>query len=93
MVNTGGAAAKYVKLMVNTPEEITTCDNFSTEIITLGKVKPKLLEGNIQRFVQGSGSLVNISLMIKTKPNINYTKYYAAFVTYDQGSNIGGILS
>jgi hypothetical protein len=85
--NTGGAAAKHVKLMVKTPEEIIRYDNFSTENITLRKVTPRLLEGNMQRFVQGAGSLVNINLTIKAKPNINYTKGYAAFVTYDQGSN------
>jgi len=90
VVNTGGAAATHVKLMVKAPEEIIVSNNFSTDNITLQKVNPKLLEGNMQRFVQGPGSLVNISLMIKAKPNINYTKSYAAFVTYDQGSNTGG---
>jgi hypothetical protein len=90
MVNIGGTAAKHVKLTVKTPEEITSNDTFNTENITLQKVNPKLLQGDMKRFVQGAGSLVNISLAIKAKPNINYTQNYAAFVTYDQGSNIGG---
>jgi len=59
--------------------------------MTLEKPKPTILEGNMQRFVQGAGSFVNISLTInKANPKINYTTNYAAFVTYDQGSNIGG---
>jgi hypothetical protein len=90
MQNTGGAAAKHVKLIDKTPEKIAMCDIFSTENITLGETGPKLLEANMQRFVQGAGSFVNISLMIKAKPSINYTKSYAAFATYDQGSTIGG---
>ena len=44
----------------------------------------------MQRFVQGAGSFVNISLTIKANPKINYTRNYAAFATYDQGSIIGG---
>jgi hypothetical protein len=91
MVNIGGAAAKHVKLLVSAPEEIIRYDNFSTENMTLEKPKPTILEGNMQRFVQGAGSFVNISLTInKANPKINYTTNYAAFVTYDQGSNIGG---
>ena len=56
------------------------------------KTTPRVLQADIPRLVQGNGSLVNISLMIKAKPNINYTRYYTAFVTYDQGSNTGGYL-
>ncbi|MGA9170321.1 MAG: hypothetical protein WBZ20_09270 [Nitrososphaeraceae archaeon] len=71
MVNSGGAAAKHVKLMVSAPKEIIGYDNFSTENMTLEKPKPKptILEGNMQRFVQGAGSFVNISLTIKANLN------------------------
>jgi hypothetical protein len=34
MVNSGGAAAKHVKLMVSAPKEIIGYDNFSTENMT-----------------------------------------------------------
>lgn len=93
MVNHGGAAAGDVKLTVKTPKEIKKIENFSTESISLKQVNSTLLEGNMKRFVQGNGSLVNIKIIIKRIPNINYTKDYTknitAFVTYDQGSNIG----
>ena len=92
MVNIGGTAAKHVKLTVKAPEEINGYNGFSTENMSLQKAMPRVLQGYIPRFVQGDGSLVNISLMIKATPKINYSKSYAAFVTHDQGSNTGGYL-
>jgi hypothetical protein len=74
---------------MSTDQKITRNDTFSTENITLEKPKPTILEGNMQRLVQGGGSFVAINLSIQAKPTINYAGDYAAFVTYDQGSTIG----
>src|SRR5207249_4023102 len=59
--NTGQVAAKHVKLTVSAPEGITRNYTFSTENMTLESPRPTILEANMQRLVQGSGSFVNIS--------------------------------
>lgn len=72
MVNIGGTAAKHVRLTVKAPEEIIGYNGFNTENMSLQQQKttPRVLQADIPRLVQGNGSLVNISLMIKAKPNI-----------------------
>jgi hypothetical protein len=91
MTNNGRTAATHLRLLIKAPENIVNYYNFSTENMTLKKVKPTMLEGNMLRFVEGNGSFVNIDIIIDAKPNIDYSKTYEAYATYDQGSRKGAL--
>jgi hypothetical protein len=49
------------------------------------------LIGKLNKFVQGTGSLVIMKVAIKTKPQIkDYSEMFVVYSDYDQGSNISG---
>jgi hypothetical protein len=89
MENKGSAAAKNLKLTMESPHNITSMHIFSTENYTKRYTNSSpILEVNIPRFVQGAGSLVRIDALIDSHSKITKNDRYIVYGTYDQGSKM-----
>jgi len=89
MENKGSAAAKNLKLTMESPHNITSMHIFSTENYTKRYTNSSpILEVNIPRFVQGAGSLVRIDALIDSHSKITKNDRYIVYSTYDQGSKM-----
>jgi hypothetical protein len=87
--NKGSAAAKNLKLTMESPHNITSMHIFSTENYTKRYTNSSpILEVNIPRFVQGAGSMVRIDASIDSHSKITKNDRYIVYSTYDQGSKM-----
>jgi len=89
VINDGRQPATNLKIIVNSPENITTYRVLSTAsstIVNLSNFNPKFLELHIPKFASGIGSLVRIFISVNTLTDTNYLDYMNVYATYDQGS-------
>jgi len=89
VINDGRQPATNLKIIVNSPENITTYRVLSTAnstIVNLSNFNPKFLELYIPKFASGIGSLVRIFISVNTLTDTNYLDYMNVYATYDQGS-------
>src|SRR5215207_5804032 len=89
VINDGRQPATNLKIIVNSPENITTYRVLSTAnstIVNLSNFNPKFLELYIPKFASGIGSLVRIFISVNTLTDTNYLAYMNVYATYDQGS-------
>ncbi len=92
ITNSGRVPANHLNLLVQTPSDITNDNDktnykvFATDNVNYKKIGSRILNISMPRFVQGDGSLIEVTTRLGEKPDLNKFPKYTIFATFDEGS-------